>query len=228
MKVNRWVEALLNMNNNSQVQKLYANRADFYERLFINFLGWGKELETFFWKSDYVQPNIKVLDAGCGTGIITKTLFQLARRKDVGGIKFHAFDITQNMLEVFQQWIPKQGAKNIEIQKADVLEIDALPPYWKDYELIVASTMLEYLPKDKVEHALKNLRKLLSIGGILLIFITKRNFITRWLAKKWWKTNLYDEPGIVTLLNSAGFVKSEFKKLSFGWASSIIVIEAKC
>ncbi len=39
---------------------------------------------------------------------------------------------------------------------------------------------------------------------------------------------LYDEPGIVTLLNSAGFVKSEFKKLSFGWASSIIVIEAKC
>lgn len=227
MKVNRWVDALPNMNNNSQVQKLYTNRADFYERLFINFLGWGKELETFFWKSDYVQPNIKVLDAGCGTGIITKTLFQHAQRKDLDGVQFHAFDITQNMLEIFQQWISKQGAKNIEIQKADVLEIDALPPYWGDYDLIVASTMLEYLPKNKVEYALKNLKKLLATGGILLIFITKRNFITRWVAKKWWKTNLYDEQEIGTLLSSAGFIKAEFKKLSSGWASSILVIEAK-
>jgi ubiquinone/menaquinone biosynthesis C-methylase UbiE len=215
------------MNNNSQVQRLYTNRADFYERLFINLLGWGKELETFFWKSDYVQPNIKVLDAGCGSGIVTKTLFKLARRKDVGGIQFHAFDITQNMLEVFQQWITKQGSKNIEIQQADVLEIDALPPYWKDYDLIVISAMLEYLPKDKVEYALKNLRQLLETGGLLLLFITKRNFITRWLAEKWWKTNLYDEQEIGTLLNSAGFVKSEFKRLSSGWASSILAIEAK-
>jgi SAM-dependent methyltransferase len=215
------------MSNNNQVQKLYTKRADFYERLFINFLGWGKELETFFGKSDYIRPNFKVLDAGCGTGVVTKTLFQLANRKVVGRVQFHAFDITQNMLEVFQQWIAKQRANNIEIQKADVLVIDALPPYWKDYELIVASTMLEYLPKDKVEYALKNLKQLLGTGGVLLIFITKRNFITQWLAKKWWKTNLYGEQEIRALLNNAGLVKSEFKKLSSGWSNSIIVIEAQ-
>jgi ubiquinone/menaquinone biosynthesis C-methylase UbiE len=213
--------------NNSQVQKLYKKRADFYERLFVSFLGWGKELETFFRKSDYIHPNFKILDAGCGTGIVTKTLFQLAHRKDVHGVQFHAFDITQNMLEVFQQWIAKQVANNIEIQKADVLEIDGLPSYWKDYELIVASTMLEYLPKGKVEYALKNLKNLLGKGGVLLIFITKRNFITQWLAKKWWKTNLYDGEEIRVLLYNAGFVKSEFKNLSSGWSSSILVIEAK-
>lgn len=147
--------------------------------------------------------------------------------KPVSRIQFHAFDITENMLEVFQLWIAKQGANNIEIQKADILGIDTLPSYWKNYELIVASTVLEYLPRDKVEYALKNLRQLLGTGGILLIFITKRNFITRWLAKKWWKPNLYDGQEIVALLNNAGFVKSEFKKLSAGWASSILVIAAK-
>jgi ubiquinone/menaquinone biosynthesis C-methylase UbiE len=215
------------MSDNSQIQKLYTKRADFYERLFINFLGWGKELETFFQKSDYIHPNFKILDAGCGTGVVTKTLFQLANRKFVGRGQFHAFDITQNMLEVFQQWISKQGANNIEIQKADVLKIDGLPSHWKDYELIVASTMLEYLPRDKVEYALKNLKQLLGTGGVLLIFITKRNFITQWLAKKWWKTNLYDEQEIRVLLNNAGFLKSEFKKLSSGWSNSIIVIEAQ-
>jgi ubiquinone/menaquinone biosynthesis C-methylase UbiE len=213
------------MSNNSEVQKLFARRADFYQRLFINFLGWGKELETFFSKSDYIHPNVKVLDAGCGTGVVTKTLFQLAKRKVSGRVKFHAFDITENMLEVFQLWIAKQGANNIEIQKADILAIDTLPPSWKNYELIVASTVLEYLPRDKVEYALKNLKELLGTGGILLIFITKRNFITRWLAKKWWKTNLYDGQEIGALLYSAGFAKFEFKKLSSGWASSILVIE---
>ena len=215
------------MSNNSDVQKLYAKRADFYERLFINFLGWRKELETFFSKSDYIHPNYKVLDAGCGTGVVTKTLFQLANRKFGGRVQFHAFDITEHMLEVFQPWIAKQGANNIEIQKADILAIDTLPASWKNYDLIVASTVLEYLPRDKVEYALENLKQLLERGGILLIFITKRNFITRWLAKKWWKTNLYDRQEIGAFLNNAGFAKFEFKKLSSGWASSILVIEAK-
>jgi ubiquinone/menaquinone biosynthesis C-methylase UbiE len=215
------------MSNNTQVQKLYAKRADFYERIFINFLGWGKELETFFSKSDYIHANCKVLDAGCGTGIVTKTLFQIAKKKDLNDVQFHAFDITQNMLEVFQQWITKEEAVNIKVQKADVLEIENLPSYWKGYELIVASTMLEYLPKPKVEDALTNLKRLLQSGGTLLIFITKRNLVTRWLAKKWWKTNLYRGQEIRDLLYTAGFSLAELRNLSSGWSSSILVIEAK-
>jgi len=215
------------MTDNRQVQKLYTKRATLYERLFINFLGWSHELATFFQKSDHIRSNLKVLDAGCGTGVVTKTLFQLASEKNIVGLKFHAFDITQNMLEVFQQWISRQGAANIDVQKADVLNIEDLPTSWKDYDLIVSSTMLEYLPMDQVKCALMNLRQLLGVGGVLLIFITKRNFITTWLAGKWWKTNLYDELEIRALLYEAGFAKSELKKLSSGWSSSIMVIEAK-
>ena len=215
------------MKEDSQVEKLYTKRASVYERLFINFLGWGKELKNFFQKSDYIHSDFKVLDAGCGTGIITRTLFHLAHKKDLVGLQFHAFDITQNMLEIFRQWISEQGVNQIETRQADVLETENLPSYWKEYDLIVSSTMLEYLPKDKIRYALVNLKQLLGVRGMLLIFITKRNIITQWLARKWWKTNLYEELEIRTLLYDAGFHTILFKKFSPGWGNSIMVIEAK-
>lgn len=215
------------MKANNKTEKLYAQRALFYERLFVDFLGWGRELESFFRGASYIQHNFKILDAGCGTGIVTRILVQLANEKGYEGIKFNAFDLTQNMLKIFREWIVGQGANNVELQQADVLEIESLPLHWKEYNLIVTSTMLEYLPKDKVESALANLKQLLGSGGTLLVIITKRNFITRWLAGKWWKTNLYDAQEIRALVHAVGFDKIEFKEFSPRWSNFITVIEAK-
>jgi 2-polyprenyl-3-methyl-5-hydroxy-6-metoxy-1,4-benzoquinol methylase len=215
------------MMTKNPIQKLYADRASSYQRLFVDFLGWGRELETFFRSADYLHPHSKILDAGCGTGIITRILYKLARDKGHGELKFHAFDLTQNMLEIFQQWIAEQAAENIEVQQADVLEIDSLPSHWKGYDLIITSTMLEYLPKDKVRSALYNLKELLGSKGTLLVIMTKRNFITRWLAEKSWKTNLYKESEIQTFFEDAGFDKIEFKGFPPRWSNFIMAIEAK-
>lgn len=131
------------------------------------------------------------------------------------------------MLGIFQEWITRQAADNIELQRADVLELEPLPPHWKEYNLIISSTMLEYLPKDKVKNALTNLRRLLGNDGTFLVIITKRNFMTRWLAGKWWKTNLYDEQEIRALFHTADFNKIEFKKFPLRWSNFVMVIEAK-
>jgi 2-polyprenyl-3-methyl-5-hydroxy-6-metoxy-1,4-benzoquinol methylase len=213
------------MKANHPVQNLYTKRASLYEQLFIHFLGWGRELETFFQRSNYIRPDMKMLDAGCGTGIITRVIYQLAREKSYEGINFHAFDLTRNMLGIFQQWITENGANSIEIEQADVLEIESLPPHWKDYDLIVSSTMLEYIPKDKVLRALTNLKQLVKSDGILLVFVTKRNIITRLLAGGWWKTNIYEVSEIQTFFRDAGFTEITFKELSRWWSNSIIVIE---
>ncbi len=220
-------ERLNNMKTNHPIQKLYTNRGALYQRLFVDFLGWGRELEAFLGRSGYLHPNSKILDAGCGTGIITRILYQLAQEKGYAGIQFHAFDLTQNMLEIFQQWITEQGASHIELVQADVLETKVLPSHWKEYDLIVSSTMLEYLPKNQVKDALTSLKQLLGNGGILLILITRRNLITRWLAGKWWKTNTYEEGEIQTLLQDVGFEKIKFREFSPWWSKSILVIEAK-
>ncbi len=214
------------MENNDQREKLYAKRASFYERFFVETLGWGRELDTFFRNSNYLQPSAKILDAGCGTGIVTRLLYQIAQEKGYTGTTFHAFDLSPNMLDIFRQWIDSQQAKNIQITQADVLAIEHLPSDWNRYNLIVSSTMLEYLPKTHVKGALINLRQLLCEKGILLIFITKRNPITRWLAGTWWKTNLYEDREIEKLLYGAGFDRVQSKSLSAGWSNSIMVLTA--
>ena len=66
--------------SDNPVERLYGRRALRYERLFVERLGWGKALETFFNRSPYLQPNSKVLDAGCGTGAVTIALARSAAR----------------------------------------------------------------------------------------------------------------------------------------------------
>ncbi len=214
------------MKPGGSVQQLYAQRASFYDRLFIDFLGWGKELETFFRQSDYLHPSTKILDAGCGTGIITRVLYQLAKDKGYQDIIFHAFDLTEQMLFVFQQWIAVHEATTIELLQADVLELETLPPHWDGYDTIVSSTMLEYLPREKLLAAMDNLKHLLKSEGTLLIFMTRRNLLTRWLAGKWWKTQVYEENELHSLLHQLGFKIIKPRQLSPGWSSSIMVIEA--
>jgi ubiquinone/menaquinone biosynthesis C-methylase UbiE len=217
------------MTPSNQVKRLYTKRALFYQRLFVDFLGWGKELERFFQSTSYLQPGFKVLDAGCGTGIVTIVLYKIARRKGYEGLAFHAFDLTPAMLEIFREWVVREGATNIELRQADVLQLPqpgSLPSDWKAHDLVITSAMLEYLPRSQVKQALRNLKQLLREGGILLVFVTKRNFLTGLLGKRWWKTNVYIDNEIRGLLLDVGFGKVKPRRLSSWWSGYILVVEA--
>ena len=215
------------MKAGDDTEKLYNNKASFYQKVFIGFLNWGKELDKFFRKNEYLKANMKILDAGCGTGVVTKTLYQIANQKGYTGIRFYGFDLSENMLKIFQQWITLVNADNIELAKANVLDAESLPIGWNSFDLIVSSTMLEYLPRDKVKDALYTMRKMLKPEGKMVVIITKRNLLTALIAGKWWKANLYKKAEIKQAFNDAGLEKIEFRKFSFTWSSAIIVIEGK-
>lgn len=178
-----------------KVQQLYTKRALIYEKCYVNRLGWGRGLEDFFRKNDYLQDSYKVLDAG------------IADEKSYDGLEFNAFDLTQNMLDIFQKQITEGALKNVELALADVLKPESLPSNWNQYELIVLSALLEYIPEEKIGSTLSNIKQLLKVRGKLLIFITKRNFITTWTGKLFWKTNLFEEEEIKKILQDVGFVK---------------------
>jgi len=215
------------MKANQDPEQIYNEKASLYQKVFIGFLNWENELDKFFRKTNYLQPSLKILDAGCGTGAVTKTLYNISKEKGYTGIKFYGFDLTENMLKIFEQWITFTKVNNVEIAKANVLDLNSLPTGWSNFDLIISSAMLEYLPREKVKDALCNLKNILKAKGTLIVFITKRNLLTKWFAGKWWKANLYKKAEIEQAFVEAGFESVEFRKFTLGWSSAIIVIEAK-
>ena len=189
-----------------RVQELYTQKAKIYQSFFINLLKWEKVLSAFFQANDYLHSQMKILDAGCGTGAVTKVLYDLAHQQGLQEISLHAFDLTPAMLDLFGAWVEKEGAKNIALQQANVLDLEnQIPPHWKSYDLIVSSAMFEYIPKENLGQALRNLKRLLHENGRLLVFVTRRTWIASWTGALWWRTNLFDPKELEGELQQAGF-----------------------
>ncbi|HYU65072.1 MAG TPA: class I SAM-dependent methyltransferase [Candidatus Paceibacterota bacterium] len=200
---------------------MYTKRASFYHALFVDFLRVGKTIENFLRKSDYVKPHFKILDAGCGTGNVTRALYTIAKEKRYEGVVFNGFDLTVAMLDLFQKWIEKVGATNITLKQINVLNLEQLPSDWNGYDRIVSLGMLEHLPKDKLGQALRGLQRLLKDDGKLLVVIAERNFISRFFVSLWWKYTMYEEKELREIFHSAGF--NELNVMKFSWYSMFMV-----
>jgi hypothetical protein len=109
------------------------------------------------------------------------------------------------MLERFRAKLGRQGGSAIELAQADVMNLGTLPRGWTGYDLIVTSSMLEYVPRERLSEALANLRVRLSAGGSLIVFITKSNWLTKPLVGTWWQSNVYDEDEFSSAVRRAGF-----------------------
>jgi cyclopropane fatty-acyl-phospholipid synthase-like methyltransferase len=152
-----------------------------------------------------------MLDAGCGTGAVTIAFCEaLGRRGFVPGT-IDAFDLTPAMLQHFQEKAAHRGIEGLVTVQADVLELDKLPVGWVNYDLILSASMLEYVPRERLAEALAALRSRLADGGRLILFITKRNWLTRPLVGWWWRSNLYNRHELSVAFRDAGFPRAEFR-----------------
>ena|SRR2546423_6962141 len=200
----------------SRVQRFFTDRARLYDTVFLGLFRYGDGLRAFFRRrSHYLRSGMKILDAGCGSGAVTRAMYAVARKRALRQIVFHGFDLTPAMLDRFRQWIGAERAGGIELCEASVQRLDSLPGEWKDYDLIVSSGMLEYLPRNELAKTLSGLRRLLKAEGALLVFITRRNFITRWLIEAWWKTSAYERDEMLVTFQNAGFPTVRFGRFPF-------------
>jgi cyclopropane fatty-acyl-phospholipid synthase-like methyltransferase len=99
----------------------------------------------------------------------------------------------------------------VEARQANVLNMDALPTAWANYDLIVTASMLEYVPRERLSEALAALRERLADGGRLVVFITKRNWLTRLMIGWWWRSNVYSKGELLHEFERAGFSHVTFK-----------------
>jgi cyclopropane fatty-acyl-phospholipid synthase-like methyltransferase len=198
----------------SAIQELYTAGIDRYSS-FIGFFRSPQAIQALLQGSDLLRPGLRVLDAGCGFGMVTFALFEALRQKNFDYWGVDAFDLTPAMLGRFQQTLEGRGITRVQLRQADVLAIDALPPSWTNYDLILSASMLEYLPKQELPRALNGLRARLAPNGHMLVVITRKTIETKALIEWWWQAERYTREELRRAFRQAGFQDPIFRR--FPW-----------
>jgi len=121
------------------------------------------------------ETKLKVLDAGCGTGLYT---FALLKR--FPNILIHAFDLNVEMVRTMKNTIQQKGLGNqVKIFTGDVTK--SLPFQQEQFDLIITGGVLEYVESPAV--VVKNLFPYLKKGGYFLNSPVKDTWLGRMLAK---------------------------------------------
>ena len=171
----------------------------------------------------------RILDAGCGAGDATRILYEMAQEQQNHHVTLHGFDLTPAMLRKFQCWIEQQHERRkecqnsnhiqIEIREANILklnETETLPSTWTDYDLVITTSMLEYLSRVELRKALVNLRQRLRPDGLLIVVISKSNCLTKIFIQKCWSVvSLYRQQEIQSLLIECGYHDVQFTRIPF-------------
>ncbi len=197
------------MSVTSDARRFFTERHALYAR-FIKVVRYGPGLRAFFLGSPLVRPGLRILDAGCGTGALTLAVHQAFMRRGCAPSALHAFDLTPAMLDHLRDALRRRGIKDVELAEANVLQLDGLPASWRDYHLIVSASMLEYVPRDRFVDAIAGLRALLQDGGRFVLFITRRNPLTRLFIGRWWASNVYTAGELSDAFERAGFSRFAF------------------
>jgi SAM-dependent methyltransferase len=185
-------------------RKLYTEKPDAYRR-FVAAFAYPQGLRHYFRRCDLLAPNSRILDAGCGFGAVSLGLHDALGERGLGGCTIDGFDLTPAMLDRFRNTLARRGIENIHLREANVLELEKLPNAWRDYDLVVTSAMLEYLPKSRFPDALRALSARLKPTGSLILFITRDNPLMRPLIGAWWDSHVYKREELSGALEAAGF-----------------------
>jgi ubiquinone/menaquinone biosynthesis C-methylase UbiE len=217
------------MLNRSAVQKLYTTGINRYST-FVTAFQSRQGIQALFRRSHLLRPGLRVLDAGCGFGMVTFAFLEALRKKNFDYKSIDAFDLTPAMLRRCEKELEARGITGVQTREADVLALETLPPSWTNYDLILSASMLEYLPKQDLTRALVGLRARLEPNGHILVIITKKTLETRVLIEWWWHAERYSKNELLRAFAEAGLRDPTFRRFPgrYFWLNrASYVIEAR-
>jgi cyclopropane fatty-acyl-phospholipid synthase-like methyltransferase len=190
--------------------RMFSARARNYSQ-FIRLVRYPQGLQAYLKRSPLLTPGIRVLDAGCGTGALLLSVHEAFAARGLTRGRLHGFDLTPAMLDQLRSSIALRGIEDVELAEANVLKLESLPAAWRDFDLVVSASMLEYVPRTQFVSALSGLRERLTQDGHLLLFITRDNWLMRPLIGRWWQSNLYTADQLEQAFALAGFSAMAFR-----------------
>ncbi len=108
-----------------------------------------------------LRQNIRILDAGCGTGVGTEYLVHLNPQASVVGI-----DLSAGALEVARERCRRSGADRVEFHHLSLYDVEKIDG---EFDLINCVGVLHHLP-DPIR-GIKALATKLAPGGLMHIFV---------------------------------------------------------
>ena len=158
------------MNTNSKTQDFYDRIADVHN-LALKVNGYRDSVAKFLSDLDlHIDKHSLVLDAGSGTGIVTRGFCDAG----FAPAKIIALDLSFSSLKVSREQFRKD--KKIEAKKISSVQADILKMPFADesFDLILTCGVLEYVPLDE---GLQELARVLKPHGKVILIPVKPSFV---------------------------------------------------
>jgi ubiquinone/menaquinone biosynthesis C-methylase UbiE len=166
--------ASTNLDATNGAGSFYDSIAHLYDITF-RFNQYGRSLERYLRANLVAFPtNAQILDAGCGTGLLTLALLKVLNHP----ARISAIDLSASSLAKAKRAVSKEfksAPHDLRFAQANVL---ALPFADASFDLIVTSGALEYVP---LKEGMKELARVLAPGGYLLHLPVRPSFASKLL-----------------------------------------------
>lgn len=162
------------MNDAKSIQQQYANadglniRMLLHHKYSINKQPYGDWIMEHY----HIQPGMKVLELGCGTGSMWAEPFRWLPQD----ASLLLTDFSEGMLETARANVPEQP--NISFAQVDIQQI----PYANDaFDLVIANAMLYHIPD--LDKAISEVARVLRPEGRFICSTTGDNGMHRWFQE---------------------------------------------
>ncbi len=182
------------MNNQSS----YSLVASWYDTL-LTLNGYHRGINKFFQRISLPLPdNPKILDVGCGTGLMSEIILE-----KFPNARITAFDIDEKMVEQFRQKIarwPLGKQEHLQITVEDLFKFSTADRF----DLIVAGGVLESV---SLQSAIVHLKNFLGPSGLFLNIALQKNWFTKHILGHIFNLKPYDLKTNLETLQQGGFKK---------------------
>ena len=169
----------MNKNPKDIVREGFDRIAEQYDAFYPDF-GAEDELNEFM---SSIKPRGHILDVGCGTGRVTRTLVD-------SGFRVTGIEISQKMLDLAKQQVPEA---TFEIGDMASLEYDD-----GSFDAIISTYAVFHVPRAKHFNLFLNLHRFLRKGGVLLLALEYVQKVLMGCARRM-RSNLCPCFGVITV-----------------------------